>query len=217
MASSRVSFLYLNLRILGYEKALKALDLVIRDMNSEKGFSRHDGSHFYYHLVDVTQTLINFGVRDEEVLVASILHDYMEDVEGVTKKMLQDMFGERVAIFVDLLSKKKGVDYKNDDFAMREYLSGIGNYVETALIKTADRMHNFSSMRSETSFEHKKKQIENTEKYFIPFFKTMRKRYARYSNFFFFAKTTIEPLIFEMKQNVSLKSELERYQKGIIE
>lgn len=47
MYSSRTRHLEGTLSILGYDKALKALDLVIREMCAEKGYTRHNGTHYF--------------------------------------------------------------------------------------------------------------------------------------------------------------------------
>jgi len=205
MLSSRTKFLIQNLKMLGYHQSMKALKLVINEMNAENGFARHDGNHYYLHLVDVTQTLINFGVRDEDTITASILHDYLEDVEGVTEKMLQTLFNRNVAHIVSLLTKKKDVNYHEDEKEMLLYLRNIFLNEASALIKTGDRMHNFSTMRAGTSHKHKDKQVVNTKNYFIPFFKQCRKEYVEFSHFFFHAKTVIEPIMFEMEENKKLR------------
>jgi len=212
--SSRTKFLLQNLKVLGYTNGLKATHLVINEMCIENGYSRHDGSHYYHHLVDVAQVLLNFGIRDEDTIVAAILHDYIEDVPGVTKKFVETMFNKNIAEMVQLLSKKKGINYKKDDKAMNEYLDGIFKNEGACLVKTADRIHNFSSMREDTSIKHKKLQVENTEKYFIPFFKRCRNEYVEYSHFFFFAKTIIEPIMYEMKENIKLTNKYLEVKNG---
>ena len=70
--SSRTKHLKRTLTILKYENAYKALDLVIKEMCVDKGFSRHNGKHYYHHLVDVAQLLLNFGIKDEVTITDHI-------------------------------------------------------------------------------------------------------------------------------------------------
>lgn len=203
MLSSRTKFLLQNLKILGYGQALKAAHLVINEMCTENGYSRHDGTNYYHHLVDVTQTLLNFGVRNEDIIVAALLHDYVEDVEGTTVKFVETLFNKDVAKMVDLLTKKKNIDYK-DEKNMNEYLEHIFTNEGASLIKVSDRLHNFSNMRAATTLKHKEKQVNETEKFYIPFFKRCRNEFVEYSNFFFNAKTIVEPILYEMKENIRL-------------
>jgi len=207
--SSRTKFLLQNLKILNYDQALKAAHLVINEMSAGNGFTRHDGSNYYHHLVDVAQTLLNFGVRNEDIITAALLHDYIEDVEGVTVKFVETLFNRSVATMVDLVTKKHNVDY-NDEKNMTQYLENIFTNEGASLIKVADRVHNFSTMRASTSLEHKERQVIETEKFYIPFFKKCRNEFVEYSNFFFQAKTIIEPIMFEMKENIKLHNIITR-------
>ncbi|WP_169911350.1 HD domain-containing protein [Evansella clarkii] len=207
--SSRVMHLEQELTTLGFDQALKAFDLVLTEMSAEKGFKRHDGFHYYYHLVDVAQILLNFGIKDQDIITAALLHDFIEDVDWGTFEYVKDQFNIRVANIVLKLTKKKDVDYKTDLGEMDRYLSGIADMYECALIKTADRIHNFSSMRN-SSRVHRAKQVKETRDFYIPFFKACRNQYVRYSNFFFFARTTIEPILLEIEKGIALEIEVER-------
>lgn len=200
MNDGRVKFLEQSLSTLGYTKALTALDWMIEEMNAEKGFSRHNGTHYYFHLVDTTQDLLSHGIRHQNILTACLLHDAVEDIEGVTVRMIKDKFGVEVAEMVDLVTKKKNVDYKGDGQAMTDYLKAIDSNVGASLIKTADRKHNFGTLRDATP-EKKLRQALETELHFIPFFKRCRKFYPRYAGYFFSAKTTIEPHLWEIKEH----------------
>ncbi len=217
MLSSRTKFLMQNLKILGCTRAIKALKLVINEMNAENGFARHDGSHYYYHLVDVTQILINFGVRDENIIIAALLHDYVEDVPDVTIKMVRNLFNKEVADMVSLLTKDKTINYHEDKESMKKYLDKIFKNEGAALIKVADRIHNATSMRSDTKFEHKMRQVENTKEFFIPFFKRCRNEYPEYAHFFFQAKTIVEPLLFEIEEENKLRLSLLEANSRIME
>lgn len=206
--TSRVVHLEQQLATLEYDNALNAFDLVIHEMCREKGFKRHDGQHYYYHLIDVAQILLNFGIRDEDIITAALLHDLLEDVNWASAEYIRDTFGPRVAQIVGLLTKRPGVDYKADLTEMNRYIDAIGRSHEASLIKTADRIHNFSSMRT-SSDEHRARQLKETRNIYIPFFKACRTKYVRYSNFFFFAKTTIEPILYEIERNLDMRRELE--------
>lgn len=206
--SSRTRHLKRTLSILGYKDAYEALDLMIKEMSAEKGFARHNGKHYYYHLVDVAQLLINFGIRDEETITAAILHDYVEDVEGVTTELVASRFGTGVAEIVSLVSKDANLDYKNNSENMKNYLEGIFENPKACLVKTADRVNNFQTLR-DSSVNHRRKQLENTMEYFIPFFKACRNRYVEHESFYFQAKTSIEPLAFEIGRYLDDLSEYE--------
>lgn len=196
MGDSRVAFFEQTLQHLGYYQALEALDWLKDEMCAEKGYKRHNGAHYYYHPIDCAQDLLNHGIREEAVIITALLHDIVEDVPGITVKMVEHKFGTRVSIAVDLLTKQEGIDYKIPE-NLREYLAAILKNRDAALVKTADRKHNFSTL-IDASFEKQLKQALETRDYFIPFFKDCRKLYGRYSAYFFSAKTSTEPLIWHI-------------------
>ena len=199
MGESRVRFLEQTLSTLGYDDSLRALDWMIEEMCAEKGFKRHNGTHYYYHLVDTTQDLLNHGIKNQDIITGMLLHDSVEDVEGITSRMIEDKFNSNVAIMVDLVTKKKGIDYKIDA-NMEAYLYSALLNVGACLLKTSDRKHNFGTLRDATP-EKKLRQALETEKHFIPFFKEARTRYPRYAGYFYSAKTTIEPHLWEIKEH----------------
>lgn len=200
--SSRTIHLKRTLVMLGFKDAYRALDLMIEEMNAEKGFARHNGAHYYYHLVDVTQLLLNFGIRDENTLIIALLHDYIEDVEGVTKNLIESQFNHEVATVVDLLTKDKTIDYHSDHEAMQAYLNRILAHPKASLVKTADRINNFQTLRH-SSLEHRERQLNNTLTYFIPFFKECRNRHIENESFYFQAKTMLEPIAFELERYIN--------------
>ncbi|WP_273854219.1 HD domain-containing protein [Guptibacillus spartinae] len=208
MLSSRTKHLEHTLAVLGFNRlGLKAFDLVIDEMCAEKGFTRHNGTHYYYHLIDVAQKLINEGIDDEEIIAAALLHDLVEDVDKYTIHWVESEFNSNVAHMVGLLTKDPDIDYKRDKEALSLYLNLIFENVGASLIKTADRIHNFGTLK-DASVEKKKRYAMETEMYFFPFFKKCRKRYVRYASFWFQAKTEIEPHLREIKERYEQEEKL---------
>ena len=177
--------------------AIRALDLIREEMCVEKGFRRDNGTDYYNHCVDVANTLISFGITDEDVICAALLHDIIEDVEGYRRITIARMFNENIARLVMLVTKEEGVDYKQPD-KIKEYLEGITTDMNAAAIKTADRMHNMMTLEEKT-FEARYKKAMETKTYYLPFFKESRYRYPRYENLFYAARAEIEPLIFHIE------------------
>ncbi|MEC3317296.1 HD domain-containing protein, partial [Bacillus thuringiensis] len=122
MSESRVRLFEQRMADAGQEMTLRALDMVKEEMCATKGFARHDGSNYYNHCVDVAQDLFNHGIRDEDILTAALLHDIVEDVEGITLRMIEDKFNKRVAKMVDLVTKEKSVNYKEGEILKVLYL-----------------------------------------------------------------------------------------------
>lgn len=199
MSESRKQTFEQQLSILGFNQSLEALDWMVEVM-AAPAFARQDGSHYYSHLIDVAQDLLNHGIRDQDIITAALLHDVVEDVPGITNKMIDAKFNTNVTKMVDLVTKAPAVNYKEGDLIKVLYLDPILSHPGAALIKTADRKHNFSTLRN-CSPEKKMRQVVETEKYFFPFFKEAMKKYPRYATYFLSAKTAIKPHLLEIREH----------------
>lgn len=177
--------------------ALKALDLVSEVMCIENGFVRDDGIDYYTHCVDVANTLLSYGIKNEDVICAALLHDIIEDVKGYNVIILEKLFNSNVARLVDLLTKEHDVDYHIHENLM-QYITRIKTDPDASAIKTADRMHNMMTLNKK-SFEDRYKKAIETKKYYLPFFKECRQKYTRYESLFYAAKAQIEPLIYTIE------------------
>ena len=196
--------------------AIRALDLIREEMCAEKGFKRDNGTDYYNHCVDVANTLISFGITDEDVICAALLHDIIEDVEGYRRITIARMFNENIARLVMLVTKEHGVDYKQPE-AITKYIEGILSDMNAAAIKTADRMHNMMTLE-EKSFEARYRKAMETKTYYLPFFKQSRYMYPRYENLFYAARAEIEPLIFHIEsfyeEIIRLNKEIDALREG---
>ena len=190
--------------------SMKALDLVKEEMCVEKGFKRNNGDHFYYHCVDVANTLISFEIKSEDTIAAALLHDIIEDVHGYEEVTIAKLFNPNVARLVRLVTKKSGVNYKDPD-TINDYLAGIMTDKDASAIKTADRMHNMLTLL-EKSFRGRYEKSLETEQFYLPFFKKCMLLFPRYENLFYAASAQIEPLIYHIQ---SMYKEIERLEHEI--
>ena len=190
--------------------AIKAFDLVCEEMSAERGFKRDNGTDYYNHCVDVANTLISFGIKDENVVCAALLHDIVEDVEGYRRVTLEKMFNSEVARLVMLVTKKEDIDYKQSE-NLKKYLDNILLDRDAAAIKTADRINNMMSLEEKTFLARYRKAME-TKIFYLPFFSECRSRYPRYENLFFAAQTELQTLIFHIE---SFYKEIERLEKEL--
>lgn len=215
VGESRVIQLQKSLIKLNMNKAMKALNWMIRVMNAENGYARKDGSNYYYHLVDSTQDLINHGIVDEDILTACILHDSIEDIPDVNFELIENNYGLRVANIVDKVTKKDGIDYKDEEGKnIKNYLRIILEDVGACLVKTADRKHNFGTLAA-CSAKHELRQVKETKEYFIPFAKDARNLYPEYSAYFWSFKTTIMPHLMRIEQAIETENELKEKIKDL--
>ena len=114
---------------------------------------RKSGEPFYTHPLEVAYMVSDYSLKTD-VIVASILHDIVEDTE-VTVVMICDNFGWRIAEMVDRLTRDKPDGTK---LSVEEILNNAYQLEdkEVLLIKCVDRLHNMqtiSSMNSETQIK----------------------------------------------------------------
>ena len=148
--------------------AMRAFDLVREEMCAEKGFRRNNGTDYYTHCVDTANTLISFGIKNEDVICAALLHEIIEDVEGYNQVTLERMFNKNVARLVMLVTKKEGLNYKEPEI-LQEYLNQIMTDMDSAAIKTADKIHNMMSLKEKT-FKGRYNTAKQTKDFYLPFF-----------------------------------------------
>ena len=109
------------------------------------------GIPYISHPYSVAWILSNYS-DDEDVIIAGLLHDVLEDVKGYRHNDLVRDFGDRVAHIVKGVSEDKDPN-KDDDQMMPweqrklKYLAAleIGSK-ESLLVCTADKIHNLQSM-----------------------------------------------------------------------
>ncbi len=97
----------------------------------------------------------------EEMIIACLLHDSLEDTEDLTPELLEFTFGSDVVSIIKKLSKvpKEG------------YIERLSMCVDwrTLLIKACDRLDNLRSlMIPGTTLEFQKKQIKETREKYLP-------------------------------------------------
>jgi GTP diphosphokinase / guanosine-3',5'-bis(diphosphate) 3'-diphosphatase len=79
----------------------KLADAILFAAKSHAGQHRKDGRTPYInHPIEVMHLLIQAGVEDEEILIAALLHDVVEDT-SVTLHEVAQQFGQRVAGLVN--------------------------------------------------------------------------------------------------------------------
>lgn len=127
------------------------------------GQFRKSGEPFYTHPLEVAYMVSDYNLKTD-VIVASILHDIIEDTE-VTIKMIVDGFSWRIAEMVDRLTRDRPDGSK---LSVEEILNNAYEEKdrEVLLIKQFDRVHNIKTIVVK-SLEKKKKMIEETIIHFL--------------------------------------------------
>ncbi|WHA07644.1 HD domain-containing protein (plasmid) [Candidatus Megaera polyxenophila] len=126
---------------------------------------RKSGEPFYSHPLEVAYMISDYKLKTD-VIVASILHDIVEDTE-VTVEMINSSFGQRIAEMVDRLSRDRpdGTKLSVEEIITNAYQM---QDEEVLLIKLMDRTHNISTLNF-MSVEKQKLQINESIRNFLIF------------------------------------------------
>ncbi len=114
-----------------------------------------DGTPFIMHPFSVAFILLKY-TDNEDIIVAALLHDVLEDVEGYTTEDLKRDFGPKITRIVEGISEdeapsKSSADRKTSWLKRKEsYLAKLRNdSFEALMISSADKIHNLMSMIEE--------------------------------------------------------------------
>ena len=127
-----------------------------------------DEEPYVTHPLAVCTILLMCNIDGVEILIASILHDILEDTK-VKPGELIEKYGEMVTWYVELVSKREGV-------STEDYYTGIASSPEASMIKIADRIHNLCTMQDFFSTKKQASYIAETEKYILPLTKHANKK-----------------------------------------
>jgi len=124
---------------------------------------RKSGEPYYSHPLEVAYMVSDYNLKTD-VIVASILHDIIEDTE-VTAGMILDNFSWRIAEMVDRLTRDRPDGTK---LSVEEILNSAYQLKdkEVLLIKLFDRFHNIQTLNN-MSLEKIEKKIKESLKYFL--------------------------------------------------
>ena len=108
---------------------------------------RKSGEPYYSHPLEVAYMVSGYNLKTH-VIVASILHDIIEDTE-VSVEMIQGTFGQRIAEMVDRLTRDRpdGSKLSVEEIIANAYKK---QDEEVLLIKLFDRLHNLDTLGSIT-------------------------------------------------------------------
>ena len=106
------------------------------------GQLRKSGEDYITHPVAVTQILVDLGL-DQETIVASLLHDTVEDTPYSLEQLRSD-FGDQIAALVDGVTKLDKLTYGPTAEAetVRKMVIAMSRDIRVLVIKLADRLHN---------------------------------------------------------------------------
>jgi len=137
-------------RIKRIEKAFKFANA------AHDGIKRRSGEPYIIHPIAVAKIIaVEIGLGATSI-VASLLHDVVEDTEYRISD-IENMFGDKVAQIVDGLTKLSGDFDTRQALTLKKILMTLSDDVRVILIKIADRLHNMQTLDS--MLPHKKIKI----------------------------------------------------------
>ena len=171
------------------------------------GQYRKDGTPYIVHPLKVCTTLINYGVEDDIVLAASLLHDVVEDcIEklpmGGKELVVEYGLSQEVLDIIHVLTKEPGLD----QYELSVYFKNIRDNPRALLIKLSDRLHNSSTLYT-FSIEKMRKYVDETKNFILPIASWGKLYYPEYSNVYSILKSGIYSL------NHSMEIMLEKFKE----
>lgn len=113
-----------------------------------KGQLRKSGEPYIIHPVATAMILAELGM-DEDVVVAGLLHDVVEDTDYTKEDLLED-FGESICLLVDGVTKLGSIKFESKEDLQAENLRkmflAMSKDIRVLIIKLADRLHNMRTI-----------------------------------------------------------------------
>ena len=174
---------------LNMTNTLKALDYAV---------TKHDGVTrkkseipYIYHPLNMACHALSMGINEDEIIAAILLHDVVEDIEGVTFDDLP--VNEEARELVRLMTKDKSKG-SHDPEMLDKYYAGLASNPKAALIKCIDKCNNMTTMSWGLSRKSKFQQIEEVDKYFPKLLKVVKDT-PEYNNAAWLLKYQIESML----------------------
>jgi (p)ppGpp synthase/HD superfamily hydrolase len=152
--------------------------------------TRKDGiTPEFQHQLEIAKylTTLSGSVPDlEGLIITALLHDTDEDYPFQIPFGKLESFGEERAKSIMLLNKHRHL-------SMEEYFAALALDARAALVKGADRINNFQSMkRGNFSLEKQDRYAAEVRDYFLPMLKEARKNFPEYMDAFYNIETILK-------------------------
>lgn len=131
--------------------------------------TRPTGDPYVWHLLETLEVLTEgAGVDDQDILVAAVLHDVVEDTP-CTMEEVRERFGARVATLIKWLTRTGPRDGEDRMAAKRRYLAGFERAPQDAvLVKLADRFSNVQKLDALPNAERRRAYYRETVEAVLP-------------------------------------------------
>ena len=140
-----------------------------------------------------------YGVRDDALLAAILLHDVVEDTEVTAEEL---PFSDEVKKIVALVSFSVP-EGKTKQEAKKDYFEAISRNEKACVVKLVDRCNNVSTMAGCFSRAKMLEYIAETEEYILPLANVLKNQYPAYSDMAFLVKYHIVSVIEAIKNLIA--------------
>lgn len=141
--------------------------------DAEEAFreKKRDGGSLYFEHIRATTLILMLYLRvvDYKMIIAAILHDIVEDINGWSIVRVQDRYGEDIACLVQYMTKPSAIAGESpEDIYHSRFFQAPRNFF---LIKLSDRLHNVLTLNSCT-LDKRVRKIQETKNCYMPFAET---------------------------------------------
>ena len=178
---------YANVREM--PQTVKALAFA-REQHKGQVRKGRDNVPYIYHPLLMACHALALGLDDDDIVVASLLHDVCEDC-GVSPDELPA--GDTVKTAVRLLTKEPGYDEE-------EYYRSISENQIATMVKLLDRCSNVSGMAAGFFRDKLAEYIRETERLVYPLLDRAKTEYPMYSNQLFLIKYHMSSVVEAVKR-----------------
>lgn len=176
---------------LGLDETYKALGYMCeRHMGQfrKQSLRTEDKVLYINHPLTMACQALAYGIRDDSLLAALLLHDVVEDTDDEVSDL---PFSDEVRELVGLVSR--------NGLSEDEYFENIRKNGKACVIKLIDRCNNVSTMAGCFKQDRMEKYIRETDEYVIPLADVLKYEYPEYSNLAFLLKYHILSVIESLK------------------
>lgn len=196
-----MTFLWADDPMLDHARIQRAYDLAAATHAHQ---TRKDGTPYITHPVAVAGILYMAG-GDEDLIVASLLHDTLEDghdPESIEHE-IKRLFGKHVFHMVDALTKDSAITCS--DKRQSDYVSQLQNAIiddaGVFFIKVADLLHNLSSLQHLKPHKREKWRQELIEQYLPVLSDQFPYLTSQYRDMYHYLRDQIEQTLENQLQN----------------
>ena len=137
---------------------------------AHEGQKRKSGEPYVVHVIQVADILALMHC-DPKTIAAGLLHDTVEDCDGIDYETIQTEFSQEIADLVEAVTKvgKLNQEFKDEKEYQasnhRKIFIAMAKDIRVILIKLADRLHNMRTLQFQSEAKQKKIARETLQVY----------------------------------------------------